>query len=231
MPRNPQPPRGQRPESVLVHGVEPLATSALAVGLASRGRGPVAWADCARARSAAYAPARTWIELRVGPPAIEQVDDPLLRPVNFERILLRHVVAPTEGPDDGRLLNHLALPELFQRLASRAISVAGVGAILLANIDALPEALCANTVGTARLHQTLHEEGLSVLMTSRSSPSTSLGDAFDRIFRVDGPEGARWDTAWLTEEKGTTGPGARPPVQLRAAWARLGLEPSLFPSE
>ena len=218
-------PRG---ESIYIHGSDRLATSAVAVGLALRSAPSFAWADCADPSLSVALRSRAWVERRAGRPVVERVDPALLRPANLERVILRHTVVPAGPSDEGRLLDHLAMPELFQRLAARAISGDGRGVILVANVDTLSDALRANTVEMGRLHRTLHDEGLTVIVTSRGGPSDAVEQEFDRIYRVEVPPNAPWFAGTLTEEKSVDPADGSASAALTAAWVRLGLDQSLL---
>ncbi|HYA10969.1 MAG TPA: hypothetical protein VEH10_04805 [Thermoplasmata archaeon] len=225
MPPNLSPVR-HRAESILVHGSDELAIAAVAVALALRATESFAWADCADPGvPSAGDSARSWVEARSGRPAVDPVEESLLRPSNSDRQVLRQLVAPAQGLDEARLLNHLALPELFQRLAARAISSDGHGVVLLANVDALSATLRAETLEAARLHQTLHDEGLTMIVTSRAPPSEAMVRTFDRIFRVDVPSNRSWEAGSLTEVKSAAHERDGPPVPLLTALGRLGLDP------
>jgi len=217
-----------RDESIYIHGSDRLATSALAVGLALRSAPSFAWADCADPALSVALLSRAWVERRAGRPVVERVDPPLLRPANLERVILRHTIVPVGPSDEGRLLDHLAMPELFQRLAARAISGDGHGVIFIANVDALSPALRANTVEMGRLHRTLHAEGLTVIVTSRGGPSTAVEQEFDRIYRVEVPANAPWVSGTVTEEKSTGPVDGSGSVAVTKTWERLGLDPSLL---
>ena len=219
---------GPREESILVHGPDGFAVSALAVALARRTRRSFAWADCADPRTNGASALRSWVEDRSGRPTLEVVDASVLRPANLDRLMLRRLVAAEGVADETRLLNYLALPGLFQRLAARALSSDGRGVMYLANVDALAPELLTNTLETERLHQTLHEEGLTVIVSSRAAPSEALSRPFDRVLHVDVPGGVPWGAGWLTEEKGDGHGGDEQRVPLRTAWDRLGLDPSLL---
>jgi len=214
---------GPEEESILVHGPDRRASATVSMALVLRKGEAVAWADCEDPRSTPPETWRTWVESRWGGPVVEMVEPALLRPANLDRLLLRRLVASADGASETRLLNFLALPELFQRLAARALSTEGRGTVYLANADALAPPTLANTLGTLRLHQTLHEVGLSVVVSSGSPPPMALSGAFARVFHVEAPAGGAWREGWVTEESGD---GQRRP--LRSAWARLGLEPTLL---
>lgn len=215
-------------ESIVVHGTDRVALSAVAVALARRRAGSFAWADCAGSAPGRGLPTRRWLERHVGQPAVEVVDPSLLKPRDLEGVLLRHLVPSKQRQDESRLLDHLAMPELFQRLAARAIVPNGHGVVVLVNVDAISPTLRANTVETSRLHQTLHEEGLSVILTWTGVPSAAMRQVADRLLRIDVPVGRPWTEGWLAEEKegGVENDGARLPLE--TAWVRLGLDLDLL---
>jgi len=219
---------GRPEESILVHGEDDIAVSAVAVGFARRAAGSFAWVDFEIPKDGTMSSARLWIEDRSGQPMVETVEPSLLRPSNRDRLALRRLVTPESNLENTRLQNHLALPELFQRLAARALTPAGHGVVLLANVDCLPRDLRVNTVETRWIHETLHEEGLSVIATSRAPPSEGLSRAVDRVLRVEVPEGGALADGLITEEKLGAGPGASRPLGLRTVWDQMGLDPGLL---
>jgi len=228
-PREPVPSADRPPESILVHGEGDLAVSAVAVALARRIAQTFAWVDFEDPRVSARSSARAWVEDRSGRPVVERVEEALLRPPDRDRLALRRLVTPEPSEANVRLQTHLALPELFQRLAARAITPEGRGAVLLANIDCLPPALRTNTIETPWLHRTLHDEGLTLIGTSRSPPPGATSRAFDRVFRVETTEDdGSWADGSLIEEDRGGGERPGPRIGLRTAWERLGLDPELL---
>jgi hypothetical protein len=219
---------GRTAESILVHGDDDLAISAVAIGLARRTTESFAWVDFEDPRESARSPARSWVEDRSGRPVVDLVEASLLRPPDRDRLALRRLIAPERTKENARLQSHLAMPELFQRLAARAISPDGRGVVLLANVDRLPPALRSNTIETAWLHRTLHDEGLTVIGTARAPPSEAMRRAFDRVFRVEVADQSSWEEGELTEEKRDGREGSGPPIRLRTAWGHLGLDPALL---
>lgn len=215
-------------ESILVYGGDDLATAVVAVALARRHVAEFAWADCAPLPHPPAVRPRSWVERFAGPPLLHSVDETVLRPTNHHRLALHRLVTPTHGSEDLRLLNYLAMPELFQRLAAQAIRPEGRGVVLLDHIDDLPTTTVANTLGTSRLHQTLHEEGVTMVVVSRTAPPEATARVFDRCFCVEVPAGAPWDDGWLTERTETAHRGEAVRSPLLAMWDRLGLEHDLL---
>jgi len=211
--------------SILVHGSRELPVAWTAVGLARKAGPTFAWADCAGGRSHEVAEARSWIEARFGPPALDPVEAAWLRPADRDRLNLKRVVAAGGETDQRRLLNHLALPELFQRLTARAIEPDGRGVIVLLHVDALADAVRANTLDTAWLHETLHEEGITLVATARDRAADPLVNAFDQVLRYERASRPTEPDGTLTQEK-PLGAGMEPSATgLRAVWQRLGLDP------
>lgn len=215
-------------ESILVHGSHRIATSAVALALALRSGRSVAWADCSAGESNGEAKARAWVSERAGPPVVDRVESDLLRPTVVERASVERLVLAASGEELARLLDHLALPELFQRLSARAGGYGRAGAVLLTNVDGLRPELRASSIETVRLHETLHAQGLSVVATSRAVPTNTLDRPFDRIFRVELAEESRWTEATIAEERGGVPAGGARPVPLSEAWRTLGLDPALL---
>jgi len=224
----PPAPARERDESLLVYGPDVRLDAAFALALARRRYMAIAWADCARPGRRAIAEALAWVERRLGPPVVGLVDPPLLRPANFDRAVVLHVLAPARAGEERRLLNHLAMPEVFQRLAARAISPDAHGAVLLLHVDNLPEALRPGVLDTARLHETLHEEGLSFLATSQTAPTEATAQAFDTVVRLEPGDSASWASAVLVAQRGNGFGTGKGPAPLPGVWEHLGLDPSLY---
>jgi hypothetical protein len=144
----------------------------------------------------------------------------------LERILTPE---PASRDMEGRLKAFLTLPELFQRLLGRTVSPKGEGVILLTNVDAVTPAAARRTLELAGLHDTLHREGVTLLVTYRGTPPGTLANAFDEVFRVE-HFGKSWPDALLAATQGDLLPGLLAPRPLRECWAALGLCPELLPA-
>jgi hypothetical protein len=230
-PTPPQPagPRPEGPESILVYGADPIGVVALATGLALRSHGAFAWADCAAPALAEDNPTH-WIlsrgDLR---PGADRVDEAALGPAAWSWTGLRDLVALDGGAEESRLTGFLELPELLQRLAARAPEGGGRAAILLANVDRLPAGSATGSLERAAVHRRLHEGGVTLVVTALVPPGADLRAAFDRVVRLEVPEGTSWAHGLVALEKW---PGAEPlpaPVGLRDLWGRWELDPSLLP--
>jgi hypothetical protein len=211
-----------------VHGDEDVAVSAVAVGLALRTAESFAWVDFDDPKGSERAPARSWVEGRSGRPVVDLVEPSLLRLPERDPLAHGRLLAPESTAETARLQNHLEMPELFQRLAARAICPDGHGVVLLVNVDRLAPALRTDTIETTWLHRTLHDEGLTVIGTSRAPPSEPMRQVFDRVLRVEVAVGRSLEDGSLTEEKcdGRAASGA--PMALRTAWEYLDLDPALL---
>jgi hypothetical protein len=215
-------------QSILVHGDDDLAVSTVAVGLALRTSETFAWVDFDDPKGSERAPARSWVEGRSGRPVVDLVDPSLLRPPERDHLAHSGLIAPESTTEAARLQSHLEMPELFQRLAARAICPDGHGVVLLVHVDRLAPALRAGTIEATWLHRTLHDEGLTVIGTSRAPPSEPMRQVFDRVLRVEVAVGRSLEDGSLTEEKcdGRAASGA--PMALRTAWEYLDLDPALL---
>ncbi len=216
-------------ESILVHGRDRFVTLAVALALAHRAGSRVAWVDFAPPLNEAHAAARAWAEARAGPPVLERVDSEQLRPGEVGRAAVERLVLDLSAAELARVVEHLQLPPLFQRLTAEAAVGGRPGAVLLANVDVLRPELRARSIEEVRVHETLHREGLSLVATSGAGPTNTLDRPFDRVYRVEPVADPSGLGLGLTEERGGQEPADGRLVPLRRAWSQLGLDPELLP--
>lgn len=218
------------PESTLVYGHDETGISALAAGLALRLHPWFRWVDCARSGPVDDVPVH-WIFARGSArPQLDRVDGTSLRTPTWTTTSLSELVA-SEGPDeDLRLASFLALPELFQRIGAPDPPSEREVVILLANIDALPSKPGGLRLEDRNLHVRLHEAGIALFATAKLPTPAGVLDSFDKVYRVDVPEGTSWSHGVVTDEKegpaDQQGPGR---LTVREIWRQLELDPTLLP--
>jgi len=205
--------------------------SMLALGFARRVDRAFGWADFSSPTSALDAAVRRmFVERtegrRVEHATVRELSTPSERPHELESFLI-----PDIGSRDleGRLKAFLALPGLFQTLLGRTLSSKGEGVLLLTNVDAVSSAAAGKTLELPALHDTLHREGVTLLVTYRGTPPGSMTHAFDEVFRVE-HLGKNWPDALLAATQGSLLPGLLAPRPLRECWPALGLSPELLPA-
>jgi hypothetical protein len=205
--------------------------SMLALGFARRVDRTFAWANFSTSTSGLDgAVRRLFVERTEGRreehATLSELSMPLKGPHELETFFL-----PDPGSRDlmDRLKAFLALPELFQTLLGHTVSSKGEGVILLTNVDAVFSAAARRTLELPELHDTLHREGVTLLVTYRGTPPGSLAHAFDEVFRVE-HLGNSWPDALLAATKSDLLPGLLAPRPLRECWPALGLCPGLLPA-
>lgn len=135
---------------------------------------------------------------------------------------------PSSTDLEGRLKAYLALPEIFQTFLSRTVSASGEEVVLLTNVDAVASVTARRALEHTELHDTLHREGVTLLVTYRGIPPSTLTRAFDEVFQVE-HLGESWPDALLAATRSKLLPGLLAPRPLRECWAALGLDPGLLP--
>jgi hypothetical protein len=203
--------------------------SMLALGFARRVDHAFAWADFSRPSSGLDgAVRRMFVEgtegRRVEPATLSEPSRPVERPHEVETILAPE---PDSRDMESRLRAFLSLPELFQTLLGRTVSPKGEGVLLLTNVDSVTPAAARRTLELADVHDTLHREGVTLIVTYRGTPPESLTSAFDEVFRVE-HLGKSWPDALLAATQGELLPGLLAPRPLRECWSALGLCPELL---
>ena len=226
-PGDPLPARGV---SILISGTGETAMSMLALGFARRVDQAFGWADFSASPSALDGAARRmFVEgtegRRVEHATVRELSTPSERPPELGTFLTPE---PGSREFEGRLRAFLALPDLFQTLLGRTLSPTGEGVILLTNVDAVSSAAARKTLELPTLHDTLHREGVTLLVTYRGTPPSSLSKPFDEVFQVE-HLGQSWPDALLVAPQSNLLPGLLAPRRLRECWPALGLGPDLLP--
>jgi hypothetical protein len=204
--------------------------SMLALGFARRVDRSFAWADFSAPSSALDGTVRQMFLERTEGRRVEHanlvdVAKPAEGSWRFETVLRSD---PGSREMERRLRAFLSLPELFQTLLGRTVSEKGEGVVLLTNVDAVSSVAARRTLELADVHDTLHREGVTLLVTYRGTPPRSLTNAFDDVFRVE-HLGKSWPDALLAATQGDLLPGLLAPRPLRECWSALGLCPGLLP--
>jgi hypothetical protein len=204
--------------------------SMLAGGLARRFSPEFAWANASGSISAWEAPVRSL--LVEGSPALhlESIDPAELEPHPVRPGAIRNLVDP-EGMAPGaqaQLLEFLRLPVLLQRLVSRGSPEGGPSPVVLTNIDAFPSDFVRGTLGSPQVHEVLHRESVTLVVTFRGEPPTALSDAFDWLLRVESPMQGPWVDSLVRAERGPLVPSGPLASPLRKYWVDLGLDPGLL---
>jgi len=205
--------------------------SMLALGFARRVDLAFGWANFSSSTSGLDAAVRRmFVEgtegRRVEHATVRELSTPGEQPPELETFLTPE---PGSGEFEGRLKAFLALPELLQTLLGRTVSPKGEGVILLTNVDAVSADAAKRTLGLPSLHETLHREGVTLLVTYRGTPPGSLCNVFDEVFQVE-HLGPSWPDALLAATRSALFPGLRAPRRLRECWPELGLLPELIPT-
>jgi hypothetical protein len=223
-------PTSHAPESTLIYGNDETGVSAFATGMALRHHRGFHWVDCARSAPVEDLPAH-WIFARGSrKPEVGRIDLTILSLTVWTPAALRQLVT-SEGPEEeSRLLSFLCLPELFQRLGAPDRPGERESAILLANVDSLPPDAETQLLGERRLHECLHRAGISLFATARLSPSAAVSASFDRVYRIDVPDGVSWSHGLVSTEKDPNPlPRSKRPRSVRKIWRAWDLDPSLLP--
>lgn len=205
-----------------------MAASMLAVGFAlRRGRG-FTWANCAQPWDPGTGLRPSSWELnpnvrRRGPVDPRELEIPSIRPETIDQ-----VVEPDTPEERHRLLGLLTLPPFLQDLVSLSRDVKPVPPVVFSHLDALPVELIDATFSNLQVHETLHRGGVSLLATFFGSPTLSVRDAFDQIYRIEDVGGRHWADAFVWSERGLPEVALLLPRPLREVWPELRLDPDLL---
>lgn len=220
------------PQSILVFGSGESAMSMLAAGFAERVRPEFAWANC----SGSTVTWERWVaeimERGSEGRCTATVDPRELRASAIPTPVVRRLVVPESLPGElqERLVEFAGLPPLFQRLVSKFSAPEDPTSVVLTNADAFQSPLVESSLASARLHAALRRERITLSVTFRGHPTSTLKEAFDHVLRVDSPRGIPWVDARVMSERGFEATDLLLPQSLRAAWAILGLNPQLLPA-
>lgn len=216
--------------STLIYGSGETAMSWLAVGLARRTHRGIAWIDCIDrtspldpAWSARTGSDRGFREFRgIEPSGL------LVQEVPAERLDGMIRAESSEARDRiGRLLG---LPSVLQSLISLGPNGHDAPPVIVRGLEALPDVVVHGTFGNPRVHETLHESGISLVATYSGAPVRSVQDAFDEVYRVDDRGSEQWPDSYVWSERGLTDIDLLLPRPLRQAWSELRLDPDLLPT-
>lgn len=145
-------------------------------------------------------------------------------PAGYQAHLSQLVVPETiSAADRSRLTDYLHLPILLQRFLSSARIQEGESVLVLTNADALPPYVADEGLGRSSVHEALHREHASLVVTYRGTPPGNLSNSFDQVYRIEAPVGSRWEQAMVTVERGTEHSGLPSPTSLRDLLPWLGL--------
>ena len=230
-PPDPMPPAvPARGVSILISGSGETAMSMLALGFARKVDRAFAWANFSESTRRLNEGVRKMFVERTEGRRVEHASvDGLSTSVEGPRVLRTFLRSDPASEDlESRLEAYLTLPEIFQSLLGRTVSANGEGAMVLTNLDAVPPEVLRKTVELPALHDILHREGVTLLVTYRGSPPSSLDRVFDEVFRVE-RLGKNWPDALLAATRSEQFPGLRAPRPLRDCWSDLGFSPALLP--
>ncbi|MGP8072108.1 MAG: hypothetical protein ACLPZM_03140 [Thermoplasmata archaeon] len=212
--------------STLVFGTGENPMSILAAALARRAHSPFGWAHCSASTDGMESTALHLLRENSDPEGPSEVDPRELRapPPAYEAHLSQLVVPETiSAADRSRLTDYLHLPILLQRFLSSARIQEGESVLVLTNADALPPYVADEGLGRSSVHEALHREHASLVVTYRGTPPGNLSNSFDQVYRIEAPVGSRWEQAMVTVERGTEHSGLPSPTSLRDLLPWLGL--------
>jgi hypothetical protein len=204
--------------------------SMLAVGFAARVRPAFAWANCSGSTTHWERAVVEALERGSVGHAPGRVDAHELRvleahPVAVDRLVVRD---PQLELVRGRLVDFVRLPLLFQRLISQYGTPEAPISVVLTNADAFRSSSVETTLANPRLHETLRREGISLSVTFRGDPPSTMKEAFDHVLRVEPSGTGDWADARVMAERGLDETRLLLPQSLRDAWRILGLSPRLL---
>jgi len=205
--------------------------SMLAAGFAELIRPEFAWANCSGSTVGWERWVADFIERRSVGNSTTPVDPREFRVSEVPHPVVERLVIPESLPTEmqERLAEFARLPPVFQRLISKLAAREDPASVVLTNADAFRSPLVEATLANARLHDALHRERITLSVTYRGDPSSTMKEAFDQVLRVDSPRGSAWFDARVMSERGFEATGLLLPQSLRDAWTILGLNPRLLP--
>lgn len=211
--------------SILIWGTGEASMSIFASALARQGETPFVWAHCSPTTDGLGEVARGILVEHSDSSREQGVDSSDLLAAADWSARLPHLIVPESISHGERLRLHayLQLPPFLQRLASRTLASAGPGVIVLTNIDALPEPFRQNFLAQPEIHDFLHREGVTLVMTFRGSPSGELERVFDAVYAVDSTRETNWAEARIFRQRGATAPGMPMVGPLKEFLIRLGV--------
>ncbi|MCI4372602.1 MAG: hypothetical protein L3K02_03030 [Thermoplasmata archaeon] len=214
-----------RGRSILIFGSGDAPMAVFASALAREEVGTFGWADFTGPEETPTPGARQVLEASSDTPREPSVRaEDLLAPTGAVGGLSTWLVRdPLSAEAAGRLAAYLRLPSLLQRMVSRVMTINARAVLVLTNVDALAIPTVERALGSAEVHETLHREGVTLLVTFRGTPSDLLRAPFERIYRVDGHPGQVWQDAPVTLERGESGDGFPPGAPLGRRLPGLGL--------
>jgi hypothetical protein len=220
------------PRSVLVFGSGESAMSMLAAGLVARVRPRFAWANCSGTTVTWERWVAETIEHGAAGRRTDRVDPRDLRLSERPADAVGRLVLADTLPDEmrSRLVDFVRLPVLFQRLISQFDALEPSVSLVLTNADALRTPLAESALANAHLHAALHRERISLSVTFRGEPPSTIKEAFDQVLRVDSPKDGRWTDARVMSERGLEESELLLPQSMRSAWTILRLNPLWLPT-
>jgi hypothetical protein len=195
--------------SILLFGAGETPMAVFAAALARQEVGSFGWADCSAAPEVPEPGARRVLEqnAETGRESGVRSED-LLPPHDGGPPLSEWLVSDSLATDTRmRLAAYLRLPSLLQRMVSRVTTINARAVLLLTNVDALPGPAVERALGSDEVHETLHRESVTVVVTFRGEPSDRLSAPFDRVYRVEGRPDQVWQDARVTLVRGEPGDG------------------------
>jgi hypothetical protein len=214
--------------SILLHGSGETPMAVFASALAREQVGTFGWADFTATPDAPDPGARRVLEesSELGRDPHVRVED-LLPPGETASTMSTWLVRdPLAAEAAARLAAYLRLPSLLQRMVSRVMAANAQAVLVFTNVDALSSSVVERALGSVEVHETLHREGVTLIVTFRGTPSDLLQAPFDQVYRVDGQPDQVWQDARVTLERGEPGDGFPPGETLGRRLPWLGLSGS-----
>ncbi|MGA8274797.1 MAG: hypothetical protein WB789_09770 [Thermoplasmata archaeon] len=215
--------------SILLYGGGETPMAVFASAIAREEVGTFGWADFTAPPEAPEPGARRVLEesseTRHDPPI--RAED-LLPPGDGVSAMSTWLVRdPLAAEATARLAAYLRLPSLLQRMVSRVMAANARAVLVLTNVDALPDSLVERALGSVEVHETLHREGVTLIVAFRGTPTDVLRAPFERVYRVEGRPDQVWQEARVTLERGESGDGFSPGESLgrRLPWLDLSGNP------
>jgi len=205
--------------------------SVLAAGLAELVRPEFAWANCSGSTTEWERSVVSLLERGSSGRRADPVEPADFQPLETHPEAIAELVDPETLPARmrERLFEFVGLPPLLQRLVSTASTPGDRVSVVLTNVDGLPPLIVQSTFESSRVHEVLHREGITLLVTFRGNPSSRMQEPFDQVYRVEQPFDGPWVDSKVRSERGPARTELLLPKSLRESWTTLGLNPWLLP--